>query len=694
MAETNDAFYAKAHQALCRGYGSDSRFREHQFEAIAALVQNKERLLLVQRTGWGKSVVYFIATRLLRDQGRGPTIIVSPLLALMRDQQRNAAKLGIISATMNSSNREEWTTVTRQIANDDIDLLLISPERFRNNVFRQDVLPLLWRNPGLLVIDEAHCISDWGHDFRPDYRRLSRLVDLLPAGVPVLATTATANDRVTKDVAAQLGDGLSIIRGSLDRTSLRLYALKLPGKAQRLVWLAKCLKQLPGSGIVYALTVKDVLLICDWLKDQGIDARPYTGDSDRHARVEIEEALLANQLKVVCATKALGMGFDKPDLAFVIHFQSPNSVVAYYQEVGRAGRALDVAQGILLAGSEDKDIWDYFLSTSLPQGEDVQKVMTALAGSLVGATLTEIMGRANLRQGRLKQLLTILEVEGAVERNGNKYQRSLKEWPFDQQRFEFVRERRLQEQKEMLQYVELAECRMAFIRKRLDDRAEPCGRCDVCTGVKIQLTVQPAEVAVAQRFIQGRTVRIAPRQKWAGARGAGAIELDRRLEEGRSLTRFDDSGTGLVVLQHKREQRELPLEIVEAFAQMIKQWAPAPAPTWITFVPTLNESRQFVPRLAQSLGEKLRLPVYPVIKKLRTTQPQKLMENSPQQVNNVLGAYEINRKPAGEPVLLVDDVIDSRWTVTVIGDLLRQAGSGPVYPVSLIGPESDQETES
>ncbi|MFP5333286.1 MAG: DEAD/DEAH box helicase, partial [Acidimicrobiia bacterium] len=231
----------RAQQLLEAVAGKSARFREGQWEAIEEVAVHHGRALVVQRTGWGKSAVYLIATRLLRDQGRGPTVIVSPLLALMRNQIAMGERAGISAVTVNSTNRDDWEEIFGQIAADQIDLLLISPERLNNPVFLAEVFPRLSARMGLLVVDEAHCISDWGHDFRPDYRRLSRVVAALPPTVPVLGTTATANDRVVRDVAEQMGTGLAVFRGPLERESLRLEVIPMPNKAERLAWLAEAL---------------------------------------------------------------------------------------------------------------------------------------------------------------------------------------------------------------------------------------------------------------------------------------------------------------------------------------------------------------------------------------------------------------------------------------------------------------------
>lgn len=376
-------------------------FHDGQWEAINRLVEQHAQLLVVQRTGWGKSLVYFLATRLLRDQGTGPTLLISPLLALMRNQILAAERLGIRAATINSSNRGDWDRVREQLLANTVDLLLISPERLANDEFREQYLLPIAATIGLFVVDEAHCISDWGHDFRPDYRRIVRVLQALPANIPVLATTATANNRVVADIAAQLGDRLEVVRGPLQRKSLRLQTIHLPSQAARMAWLAEYIPQLPLSGIVYTLTVRDCERVSGWLQSQQIDAAAYHADVDPVQREALEQRLLTNDLKVLVATTALGMGYDKPDLGFVIHFQRPGSVVHYYQQVGRAGRAVNDAYGIMLSGDEDQDIAEYFIRTAFPPEAHSRDVLAALEQADDGFTLNQLEARLNLSHSQI-----------------------------------------------------------------------------------------------------------------------------------------------------------------------------------------------------------------------------------------------------------------------------------------------------
>ncbi|MCU1360675.1 MAG: putative ATP-dependent helicase, partial [Ilumatobacteraceae bacterium] len=318
--------------------GPQAQPRDDQLQAVRSLVVDRRRVLVVQATGWGKSAVYWAATAALRAGSSGLTLVVSPLLALMRDQVAAAARAGLSAATINSTNIDEWDDVLAQVDANSLDVLLVSPERLANPRFAAR-LPRLLAATGMVVIDEAHCISDWGFDFRPDYQRLARHLLTLAPGTPVLATTATANQRVTTDVAQQLGAGTVTFRGSLARTSLQLAVVGGLGSLDRWAWVSDALHQFTGSGIVYALTVAEADRLAAFLQSQGHHVAAYSGRLESADRVVIEDQLRHNQLKAVVATSALGMGYDKPDLAFCIHVGSPASPVAYYQQVGRAGRA-------------------------------------------------------------------------------------------------------------------------------------------------------------------------------------------------------------------------------------------------------------------------------------------------------------------------------------------------------------------
>jgi ATP-dependent DNA helicase RecQ len=666
-------------------------FRDGQWEAIEALVERRQRALVVQRTGWGKSAVYFIATRLLRDRGAGATVLISPLLALMRNQIDAAERLGVHAATINSENRDDWGEIEEKVRRGDVDVLLISPERLNNPRFRADVLPELLKVIGLFVVDEAHCISDWGHDFRPDYRRIQRVLDELPRDVPVLCTTATANDRVVDDIVDQLGSDLAISRGTLDRESLALAVLDLPDPAERLAWLAHHLPSLPGTGIVYCLTVGDTERVAGFLRQQGIDAAAYSGGgTDNDERLRVEQALLDNTVKVVVATSALGMGFDKADLTFVVHFQSPGSPVAYYQQVGRAGRGVDRAHGILLRGHEDSDIQDWFIRTAFPPREKAEAIVSLLEARGKPVGVAEIETTVNARRSRIEGMLKVLDVDGAVARVDGKWTRTAQAWEYPTERVEHVTAQRRLEQQAMHDYAATDGCRMVFLRSQLDDAgAAPCGRCDRCTGEALSGDVPPELVADAVRYLRGASLTFEPRKQWPSGldEPKGRIPAELQVSDGRALCVYGDGGWGSVVRSHIRRGTPVGDEVLDAAATVIGGWRPSPAPTWVTSIPWSNGG--FVGDAASRLAERLGLPYHEVVTHTRAHRPQSEMENSAQQTANVWCAFALSGDVPRGPVLLVDDTVDSRWTFTVVGALLLESGVPAVHPFALAKAMSD-----
>jgi ATP-dependent DNA helicase RecQ len=688
---------SQALMLLQRALGdSKAHLRPGQWEAIDALVSHRRKLLVVERTGWGKSLIYFIGTRMLRDRGQGPTLIVSPLLALMRNQMTVAERLGIRAISINSTNRSEWPDLKAEILGNKVDALLISPERLANDQFVEEVLLPVANRIGMMVVDEAHCISDWGHDFRPDYRRLVNILKLMPPNLPVLGTTATANNRVLDDVKNQLG-GFEIQRGPLMRESLHLQTLRLADQAERLAWLAKYIPKFSSTGIIYTLTKKDAEQVAGWLRLNGVEARAYyngveaEGFPDSNAyRQHLEEQLLSNGLKVLVATTALGMGYDKPDLGFVIHYQAPGSIIAYYQQVGRAGRAIGRALGLMMAGREDEDIHQFFRSTAFPDETRVNDILKALEKS-DGLTVRELQAGVNLAQGQIEQVLKYLSVENPapVIRQGYRWLRTPVSYRLDHDCVRRLTQKRELEWQEVQRYVDTKECLMAYLGRALDDpHASRCGKCANCRARPVvPVEIDPMLIRQALLFLKQSELRIEPRiQIPKGAfeiyELSGNIPPQLRTEEGRVLSRWGDAGWGRLVADDKHTGRFRD-ELVEAAAEMIlKRWRPEPPPEWVTCVPSLRHPAlvlDFAKRLAGRLG----LPFQEVVSKAKDNQPQKLQNNSFFQCRNLDGAFELKKGIPDTPVLLVDDMVDSRWTMTVIAALLRQAGSGPVFPVAL-----------
>ncbi|MHA6802787.1 RecQ family ATP-dependent DNA helicase [Salinifilum ghardaiensis] len=685
--------------------GEDASLREDQWEAIRALVLHRRRALVVQRTGWGKSAVYFVATALLRELGEGPTLIVSPLLALMRNQVAAAAAADVHAATINSANAEDWAGIEEQVATGEVDVLLISPERLNSPEFRENVLPSLGSELGLLVVDEAHCVSDWGHDFRPDYRRLRGLLGELAPDVPVLATTATANDRVVEDVTEQLGVGAGehdageaetgalVLRGSLDRESLHLSVVRLPDTQTRLAWLGDRVSRFTGSGIVYALTVATAEEVAAHLREQGHEVVSYSGRDDAEQRQRVEDDLLNNRVKAVVATSALGMGFDKPDLGFVVHFGAPATPIAYYQQVGRAGRGVRRADVVLLPGSEDQDIWRYFASLAFPPEPTVRAVLAALADADQPLSTAALEPHVELGRARLEMVLKVLDVDGAVRRVRGGWEATGQEWHYDAQRYTRIAEQRAAEQRAMLEYLDTGECRMRFLRRQLDDPgAEDCGRCDNCTGAHPEVDVPEERVRRAQERLQRPGVEIAPRRQWPSGLDAfdipasGRIAAEQRAEPGRAIARLTDLSWGSRLRGLLDGAQPPGDDLVQACVRVLAAWEWEQRPVGIVAV----ESRQrpnLVRGLAQRIGSIGRLPLLGEVTATTGSTPHGT--NSARRVRALWSRFALPDELAQHlsglsgPVLLVDDYVDTGWTVAVLSSRLRQAGAPGVLPLVL-----------
>jgi ATP-dependent DNA helicase RecQ len=666
---------------------SSSNFRGDQELAISEILEGSKRVLVVQRTGWGKSFVYFIATKLLREAGLGPVILVSPLLSLMRNQIEAAKRMGVVAVEMTSENSDQWSSITGSLLLNQIDILLISPERFGNPEFESNILPKISSNVSMLVIDEAHCISDWGHDFRPDYRRIESIVRLLPGNLRVLATTATANNRVLKDLENVLGSDLKSIRGNLERESLTLQSIRLSSPAERMAWIAETLQRLDGSGIIYALTIKDSELVTEWLKSRGLEVDCYTGDESTETKVSLEKKLIENRVKALVATTALGMGFDKPDLAFVIHYQTPPSVVAYYQQVGRAGRSIPSAYGILLSGREELTISNWFVDNAFPSKKEVSVLLETLERFPRGLNKSDFALYANMKKGRVEKILKLLSLE-----RPSPIVKEIDKWKLTGipllnsfwERIERLTDLRKEEIAQMQEYVDLPFGKhMKFLVNALD-----CEYLSNSTNLQLPLSVEVKSdlVKSAEDFIDSRVYGIAPRKRWPSGNftqlGRGKIPEELRGEAGFCLSAWGDQRMSARVQREKFEIGEFSDDLVNALANMVQKEYQSSQIEWVTFVPS-SRRPILVSSLAKRLSSKLHLDYFDALTVNGSWPPQKDMQNSYYKVQNLDGKFSIKPGIPRGNVLLLDDMVESGWTLTVGAYLLKLAGSGLVFPCAL-----------
>nr|WP_040687812.1 ATP-dependent DNA helicase RecQ [Nocardia vinacea] len=674
--------------------GARAQLREDQWTAIEALIVQRRRALVVQRTGWGKSAVYFIAAKLLRRAGRGPTVIVSPLLALMRNQVAAAERAGVVAATINSGNVTEWDEIHDRVAAGEVDVLLVSPERLNNPDFRDQVLPKLAADAGLVVIDEAHCVSDWGHDFRPDYRRIRTLIADLGSDVPVLATTATANDRVVTDVATQIGNATLVLRGTLDRESLHMSVVRFDDAVERTAWLSGHLDKLTGSGIVYTLTVAAAHDLADVLNSHGHNVAAYTGQTDTAEREALEAALLNNEVKALIATSALGMGFDKPDLGFVVHVGAPSSPIAYYQQVGRAGRGTDRAEVVLLPGPEDARIWSYFASVAFPREHIVRSVLDALDFDRAMSTVA-LEPMVELNRSRLEMVLKVLDVDGAVRRVRGGWIATGQPWVYDTERYERLAAAREVEQQAMIDYQRTTGCRMQFLRRQLDDPGLPaleadapgCGRCDNCTGTRLDTTIDSSAIAATRARLDRPGLDLTPRKQWPTGMAKLGIPLSGKIsngaETGRALGRLTDLSWG----QRLRALLDAPDDpvpdaVFDACIAVLREWNWTTRPTAVMAL----ESHRYpvlTATLAARLAEVGRLRDLGTLQ-LRPDRPPVSAANSAHRVAGLFDSWLIpDLSSVDGPILLVDALSDTGWTLTVAAHALRNAGAPAVLPFAL-----------
>jgi len=672
--------------------GPGARLRDDQRTAVAALVEPGSRVLVVQATGWGKSAVYWCATALHRAAGHGPTLVVSPLLSLMRDQVAAAAKAGLRAATINSSNVRDWSAIEAELADDRLDVVLVSPERLANPGFGARVLRQMGSRLGLLVIDEAHAVSDWGHDFRPDYRRVSDVLQQLNPDTPVLATTATANERVTDDVAAQLGEATLVLRGPLARASLELAVVDRLSPIQRYAWVVDHLPRLPGSGIVYVLTVADAERLAQAVQVVHGDAVPvaaYTGQLDAEVRHRLEDDLQANRIKALIATSALGMGYDKPDLGFVVHVGSPPSPVSYYQQVGRAGRAIDHASVVLLPSPADEGVWDYFATATIPVEPEVRRLLAALEQADGPASVPQLEAETGLRRTKVDLYLKQLAVAGVTERTPDGWLATGQPWVFDAAHYQGVLAVRRREAAIMRAYTRGERCLMQLLQESLDDAtAAPCGRCSVCRNtLPAPLEPEPRTdtVRAVATGLRGSAQQLDPRKMWPGGEfGArGRIPQGLLADVGRVLVHADAPEWADTLGAAAGGDEAALGEVADGCVGVLSRWrADWPARPQMAVALETGGYPGLAEHVASHLARVGRLELGRLAVAGDAPPPDREVP-SDREAAYWRGAIEVPDAAAvaGRVVLLVVDATRSQWAVAVAAAKLREAGAAMVLPL-------------
>lgn len=678
MTNTNHDFYKRAHEILVSLLGEGATFRDGQYEAIEATM-TRPRTLVVQRTGWGKSLIYFICTRLMRERGRGATIVVSPLLILMKNQLESATRLGLRCEVLNKTTVERQGEIMSSLKKNELDLVLVTPE----TLFKDDIREKFKKvDIGLFVVDEAHCISDWGHDFRPEYCRLREVIRELSTDTPLLATTATANNRVIEDLCEQLGDEVYISRGPLTRESLSIRLLHMPSRAERYGWILENINKLNGSGIIYCLTRRDCDYLADFLTKNGVSAVAYYSDPDRdEINAEAERKFENNEIKAIVATIKLGMGYDKGDVSFIIHYQMPSGIVSYYQQIGRAGRSIPNADVFLMYGKEDMTIIDYFIDIIFPLKEDVDAIM-ALCKSEERVKARKIERELNISKRRIERTLEYLLANDIITLDRHAYSLTGKELSYDREKYDAIEAQRRAEAEQMRALATHKGCYSKYIVNCLDDfSAEDCGKCGFCNPkYQISDTVSLEFKEKASHYINRLVLEITPRKMWAVSEQMPSSKIEFVNQEGICLCEYSEVGYGELVRRAIEGDTYFSPELLGKSAELLLPLIKEKEITHLAYVPSKRSDRvaEFASRLAKRCAIELICPL-----EAKDAPRQCEMENGAHKCENALNAFLVKAENLPEKIILLDDTVDSKWTLTVCGYKLMEKGAVEVYPFVL-----------
>ena len=680
--------FSRATAILKNLYGENARFRPGQYEAIERTIKEK-RLLVVQKTGWGKSLVYFICTKLLREEGAGVTLVISPLLALMDNQLSAARKMGLNCAALNSTTANERELILMGMEANTYDLVLATPESLMNKKFRQ-YLPDI--RIGLLVIDEAHCISDWGHDFRLEYNKIYRVIEQLQPNVPVLATTATANNHVIEDLQNQMGKP-KVSRGHLMRDNLSIQILPLSDKESRYAWILDNIGRLPGTGIIYCLSRKDCTWLSDFLCENGISAEPYfSGDGEQEKQSqETLKRFLNDEIKVIVSTIKLGMGFDKGNVAFVIHFQCPKNVIAYYQQIGRAGRNISFARTFLMLGGEDYRIHKGFIENAFPTESEMKRIRQYITACPGVCTVNKICAAIDISKKKILKVLDFLEDEGLIEKEWRSstsgkpyavYKSTVAPFVYRGEHYEAIKQIRYRELEQMQTIANTSECLSRTVVSCLDDIEDhDCGICSNCDPKgRFPVTVSAVSKRRAIDFLENLTIPIDPWNYWPRNNLVADTKNYYPNLQGIALSKYNE-GLGKLVRDGKYSTQKFDDQLVRKGARVLKKYIKEHDLCCVTAVPSLNTN--VVPDYAKRLADACGLPYVDLLRKTNRSH-QKDLNNTAHQFVNAYKSFEsISSASIPSGVILVDDMVDSGLTLAVCGARLGQAGCERVFPLAL-----------
>ena len=654
-----------------------TQFFDEQWETVESLL-NGQRILLIHRTGFGKSLCYQFPA-ILFD---GITVVFSPLIALMRDQIQQLNSLGILAECVNSEQTEEENSeILRRAVQNEVKILYIAPERQENLQWLEAVKEM---NLSMVVIDEAHCISVWGHDFRPAFGRIINLVKSLPHDSPVLATTATATEKVAQDIIQQMEGNVMYIRGNLMRENLILNVVRVFSEDDKLAFLARYVPKFQGTGIIYTGTRVNTEVYSNFLNRRGIDAVNYNAGFDPETRRYIEEGLLNNRWKCVVATNALGMGIDKPDLRFIIHTQIPASPIHYYQEIGRAGRDGKKALIILLYNPEDRELPEHFIENSRPPIDNYQRVIDRLKERTMG--IRDLMRKTNLNRTKIEVIVGDLVnqsiVNEVVSDRSKKYEYLGVAPQLDTTAFDEFREFKSRELDKIIEYAETDKCRMFYLCDYLEDRdVKVCHKCDNCRGKKwiYEINAEWQEKVDDFKNNYFPEIDLVPKSQ----QDKPLPERKSKLVNGVAFSYYGFSNVGSTIHHCKYENGgDFPDFLLDGVLKVYHSYFKDEKFDLIIYAPP-TQSGDLVKNFAEKVSTALEIPLSHGLIKRRDTEPQKVFQNTLLKKDNVKDAFEYKNhaEVKGKNVLLIDDICDSRATIKEIGKLMSKRGVNKIAPL-------------